>query len=178
MIPILLVDDDPDMLDLMQLAFKDTGNFDVTACLDARDAVEVLKQRPIAVVISDYRMPVMNGGVALTASHLSLLDQREHLSRRLARRPQRPQPRQAPRPRRWAADRRQAGPCERPEFGQRETGRPARSCAPRYRASPSRRLRPSPLRRRPPDRFANAVCSSMPTTVTSGGSMARNTSKR
>jgi DNA-binding NtrC family response regulator len=63
MIPILLVDDDPDMLDLMQLAFRDSGNFDITACLDARDAVEVLKKRPIAVVISDYRMPIMNGGV-------------------------------------------------------------------------------------------------------------------
>ena len=68
MIPILLVDDDPDMLDLMQLAFKDTGNFDITACLDARDAVEILKQRSIAVVISDYRMPVMNGGVFVRAA--------------------------------------------------------------------------------------------------------------
>ena len=68
MIPLLLVDDDPDMLDLMQLAFKDIGNFDITACNDARDAVEVLKQRPIAVVISDYRMPVMNGGVFVRAA--------------------------------------------------------------------------------------------------------------
>lgn len=68
MIPILLVDDDPDMLDLMQLAFKDTGNFDITACLDARDAVEILRQRSIEVVISDYRMPVMNGGVFVRAA--------------------------------------------------------------------------------------------------------------
>jgi DNA-binding NarL/FixJ family response regulator len=52
----------------MQLAFKDTGNFDITACLDARDAVEVLKRRPIAVVISDYRMPVMNGGIFVRAA--------------------------------------------------------------------------------------------------------------
>lgn len=68
MIPILLVDDDPDMLDLMQLAFKDIGNFDITACNDARDAVEVLRQRPITVVISDYRMPVMNGGIFVRAA--------------------------------------------------------------------------------------------------------------
>jgi DNA-binding NtrC family response regulator len=67
-IPILLVDDDPDMLDLMQLAFQDTGNFDITACLDARDAVEILRQRSIEVVISDYRMPVMNGGVFVRAA--------------------------------------------------------------------------------------------------------------
>jgi len=68
MIPILLVDDDADMLDLMNLAFTETGSFDVTACLDAREAVEILKQRPIEVVISDYRMPVMNGGVFVRAA--------------------------------------------------------------------------------------------------------------
>jgi len=68
MIPILLVDDDADMLDLMNLAFTEAGSFDVTACLDAREAVEILKQRPIEVVISDYRMPVMNGGVFVRAA--------------------------------------------------------------------------------------------------------------
>ena len=68
MIPVLIVDDDADMLDLMQIAFKETGNFEVTACLDARDAVEVLKKQPIEVVISDYRMPVMNGGVFVRAA--------------------------------------------------------------------------------------------------------------
>ena len=68
MIPILLVDDDADMLDLMNLAFSESGSFEVTACLDAREAVEILKQRPIEVVISDYRMPVMNGGVFVRAA--------------------------------------------------------------------------------------------------------------
>jgi two-component system chemotaxis response regulator CheY len=68
MIPILLVDDDADMLDLMNLAFTDSGNFEVTACQDAREAVKVLKQRPIEVVISDYRMPIMNGGVFVRAA--------------------------------------------------------------------------------------------------------------
>jgi CheY-like chemotaxis protein len=68
MIPILLVDDDADMLDLMNLAFTESGSFDVTACLDAREAVEILKHRPIEVVISDYRMPVMNGGVFVRAA--------------------------------------------------------------------------------------------------------------
>jgi CheY-like chemotaxis protein len=68
MIPVLLVDDDADMLDLMQLAFSESGNFEVTACLDARDAVEILKKHPIEVVISDYRMPVMNGGVFVRAA--------------------------------------------------------------------------------------------------------------
>jgi len=68
MIPILLVDDDADMLDLMNLAFSESGSFEVTACLDAREAVQILKQRPIEVVISDYRMPVMNGGVFVRAA--------------------------------------------------------------------------------------------------------------
>jgi DNA-binding NtrC family response regulator len=68
MIPVLLVDDDADMLDLMNLAFTESGSFEVTACLDAREAVEILKQRPIEVVISDYRMPVMNGGAFVRAA--------------------------------------------------------------------------------------------------------------
>ncbi len=68
MIPILLVDDDADMLELMNLAFTESGRFEVTACLDAREAVEILKERPIEVVISDYRMPVMNGGVFVRAA--------------------------------------------------------------------------------------------------------------
>jgi len=68
LIPVLLVDDDSDMLDLMNMAFTESGNFAVTACLDARDAVEVLKKQPIEVVISDYRMPVMNGGVFVRAA--------------------------------------------------------------------------------------------------------------
>jgi len=61
-IPLLLVDDDPDMLHLMQLTFKDSGNYDVIACPDARDALEILKQRTVAVIISDFKMPVMSGG--------------------------------------------------------------------------------------------------------------------
>jgi CheY-like chemotaxis protein len=61
-IPLLLVDDDPDMLHLMQLTFSDSGDYEVIACPDARDALEILKQRIVAVIISDFRMPVMNGG--------------------------------------------------------------------------------------------------------------------
>jgi CheY-like chemotaxis protein len=68
MIPVLLVDDDADMLDLMHMALTESGGFEVTACLDARDAVEILKKQPIEVVISDYRMPVMNGGVFVRAA--------------------------------------------------------------------------------------------------------------
>ena len=68
MIPILLVDDDPDMLNLMQIKFGDSENFEVTACQDAREALEILRQRAFDVVISDYRMPVMNGGVFVKAA--------------------------------------------------------------------------------------------------------------
>ncbi len=68
MIPVLLVDDDGDMLDLMNMAFLESGNFAVTACTDARDAVDVLKKQPIEVVVSDYRIPVMNGGVFVRAA--------------------------------------------------------------------------------------------------------------
>ena len=62
MIPLLLVDDEPDMLYLMQLAFMDSGDYEVIACPDARDALEILKHRTISVIISDFKMPVMSGG--------------------------------------------------------------------------------------------------------------------
>jgi two-component system chemotaxis response regulator CheY len=62
MIPLILVDDDPDMLNLMQITFSDSGNYEVIACPDARDALEVLKQRTVSVIISDFKMPVMTGG--------------------------------------------------------------------------------------------------------------------
>jgi DNA-binding NtrC family response regulator len=62
MIPLILVDDDPDMLNLMQLTFSDSGDYEVIACQDARDALEVLKQRSVSVIISDFKMPVMSGG--------------------------------------------------------------------------------------------------------------------
>ena len=68
MIPLILVDDDPDMLNLMQLTFSDSGNYEVIACPDARDALEVLKQRTVSVIISDFKMPVMNGGEFVRAA--------------------------------------------------------------------------------------------------------------
>jgi CheY-like chemotaxis protein len=61
-IPLLLVDDDPDMLHLMQLSFMDSGDYEVIAYPDAQDALETLKQRTVEVIISDFKMPVMNGG--------------------------------------------------------------------------------------------------------------------
>lgn len=62
MIPLILVDDDPDMLHLLHLTFSDSGEYEVFACPDARDALEILKQRTVSVIISDFKMPVMNGG--------------------------------------------------------------------------------------------------------------------
>ncbi|MDD1695989.1 MAG: response regulator [Methanoregula sp.] len=62
MIPLVIVDDDPDMLHLMKLTFSDSGDYEVIACPDARDALDVLKQRAVSVIISDFKMPVMNGG--------------------------------------------------------------------------------------------------------------------
>jgi two-component system chemotaxis response regulator CheY len=67
-IPLILVDDDPDMLQLMQLAFTDSGDYEVIACPDARDALEILKQRTVSVIISDFKMPVMSGGEFVRAA--------------------------------------------------------------------------------------------------------------
>ncbi len=59
---ILLVDDEPDVLDTLA-AFLETylEGARVLTAADAHHAVELLEHEPIDVVISDYRMPGMDG---------------------------------------------------------------------------------------------------------------------
>ena len=56
---ILYVDDEEINLDLFQWTFK--KHFDVTTALSAKEALEILKENDIPVVITDFKMPEMNG---------------------------------------------------------------------------------------------------------------------
>jgi len=57
---ILLVDDDPQVLAALQRQLR--HQFDVTATSDAREAMRlVVSSGPYAVVVSDLRMPGMDG---------------------------------------------------------------------------------------------------------------------
>jgi signal transduction histidine kinase/ActR/RegA family two-component response regulator len=57
---ILLVDDEPCILDSLQQFFK-AQRVDVECAMDGNEALEMLRQRAYSVVVSDVRMPGMDG---------------------------------------------------------------------------------------------------------------------
>jgi signal transduction histidine kinase len=62
--PILYVDDEPENLRLFQLAFK--REFEIVTAPSGDAGLEVLHSHPIAVILSDHRMPGMSGVEFLT----------------------------------------------------------------------------------------------------------------
>jgi CheY-like chemotaxis protein len=58
--PILVVDDDPGIRGLVDLALSDEGYRVVTAA-DGAAALEVLAQQLPAIILLDMRMPIMDG---------------------------------------------------------------------------------------------------------------------
>ena len=63
---ILLVDDDPKFQKLMSLTLEKHG-FEVTVCNDGIEAKEAIDLRSVELIISDYRMPNMDGVQLLKA---------------------------------------------------------------------------------------------------------------
>lgn len=61
---VLIVDDEPDILELMEEEFKYCGYTTVTA-ICGNDAIKILDNQKIDVVVSDYKMPNGNGMVVL-----------------------------------------------------------------------------------------------------------------
>jgi CheY-like chemotaxis protein len=61
MIQILLVDDDPDILEIIRLDLEDDPAFAVDSCGSSAEALKKVKTNPFDVIITDWRMPVMNG---------------------------------------------------------------------------------------------------------------------
>ena len=57
---ILLVDDEPNILEVLEIVLKDAG-MDVCKCTSGRDALRILRERPFDLVISDIRMPDLSG---------------------------------------------------------------------------------------------------------------------
>ncbi len=58
---ILLVDDEPNVLAALRRVFR-YENYDVVTCQEPRQALELFRNEPFQVIISDYMMPGMNGG--------------------------------------------------------------------------------------------------------------------
>jgi len=61
MISVLLVDDEPVILDIARTFLERNGEFSITTVLSAEEGLAMLKERGFDAVVSDYEMPVMNG---------------------------------------------------------------------------------------------------------------------
>jgi CheY-like chemotaxis protein len=57
---VLLVEDDPDYLQLLDEAFRESGFHTLTASNGER-ALEILREAPVDLVVSDFVMPELNG---------------------------------------------------------------------------------------------------------------------
>ena len=57
---ILLIDDEPDLLDNLSLTLEMAGYQTLTAT-DGVEAIEVLKNQPVGLILSDISMPCMDG---------------------------------------------------------------------------------------------------------------------
>jgi DNA-binding response OmpR family regulator len=61
MISVLLVDDEPVILDIARAFLERHGEFSVTTVLSAEEGLALLNEQDFDAVVSDYEMPVMNG---------------------------------------------------------------------------------------------------------------------
>ncbi len=61
MISVLLVDDEPVILDVARAFLERHGEFSVTTVLSAEEGLALLNEQDFDAVVSDYEMPVMNG---------------------------------------------------------------------------------------------------------------------
>lgn len=68
---VLIVDDEPDILELMEEEFRYCGYQTVTATC-GNDAIKILDSTSVDVVVSDYKMPNGNGMAVL--SHVSKME--------------------------------------------------------------------------------------------------------
>jgi DNA-binding NtrC family response regulator len=58
---ILVVDDELDMLTLLRMMIEDSTNYEVETTNNASEAVKILSEKDIDLVISDLKMPGMDG---------------------------------------------------------------------------------------------------------------------
>lgn len=67
---VLIVDDEPDILELMEEEFRYCGYITITA-ICGNDAIKILDSKKIDIVVSDYKMSNGNGMAVL--SHVNTM---------------------------------------------------------------------------------------------------------
>jgi tetratricopeptide (TPR) repeat protein len=60
-ISLLLVDDEPALLEITRLYLEKSGTINVETCRSALEALGILKNSKFDVIVSDYEMPLMDG---------------------------------------------------------------------------------------------------------------------
>ena len=58
---ILFVDDEPEVLSLLKRSFTEADGYLALTASGGREALEILKARPIDLLVTDQRMPGMTG---------------------------------------------------------------------------------------------------------------------
>ena len=61
-LPLLIVDDEPPILELLQETLEDAG-YPVLTASNGRDALALAQHRPLALVLTDVMMPHMDGNL-------------------------------------------------------------------------------------------------------------------
>jgi len=67
MIRVLIVDDDPDILDVVRMELQENPDWKIETAQSAADAIRQSTATCFDVIISDYVMPRMNGAQLLSA---------------------------------------------------------------------------------------------------------------
>ncbi len=62
---VLIVDDEPDILELMEEEFRFCG-YQTKTAICGNDAIKILSEAPVDIVVSDYKMPNGNGMAVLS----------------------------------------------------------------------------------------------------------------
>ena len=57
---ILIVDDDPDILDVLEISLSEE-NYELLKAMDGEEAIRIIKSKPLDLVLLDYAIPKMNG---------------------------------------------------------------------------------------------------------------------
>ena len=57
---ILIVDDDPDILDVLEITLSE-GNYEILKAMEGEEALRIIKTKPLDLVLLDYNIPKMNG---------------------------------------------------------------------------------------------------------------------
>jgi len=57
---ILLVDDDPDILDVLEITLSEE-DYEILKAHDGEEALRIIRAKPLELVLLDYNMPKMNG---------------------------------------------------------------------------------------------------------------------